>query len=502
MKDHVIICGLGSIGFHAFELIKNTNHQVVAISTATQDEWRWQVEANGGIFLLGDARDDNLLLQAGIKHAKAILALTEHDIVNVSIAMDARKLNPNIKIIMRMADNELGAHIKNELGIHQIFSTAQLAAPIFVSNIYDEKSIAQFTLDNINYLVTEKMTVSNKISQHSFLLNELTPDQSFPDKVMHLVAHPTDLYRKKKGKFWETINKSSYLLSPVFGNFRRFLLVVFSVIFAAALFIHWAMSLSYIDALYFVTTTVTTVGYGDFNFSQSTSTMKLFGCLLMLCGAAALAMLFSSITEIILSQKLSGLLGGRPVPKKDHVIVVGAGAVGQHLVSMLLDNQFPIVLLEDSAKDRYGQDINLRVALVDGYPTSSDTLTRANIHSAKAIVTISNDDIENLSISFAAKKLNHKLVNIIHVFSPKLADKLKSSLSLSTVLSLPQIVAPYFAAAVMGEEILLALEWKNQLIYLSRNNVTIDESSVHCLKINGVAKRNIQLHAVQLSKPK
>lgn len=498
MKDHVIICGLGSIGFHTFELLNRANQNVIAISSTTQNEWRWKLEANGGTFFLGDARDDTLLIKAGIKEAKAILALTDQDIVNVSIAMDARKLNPKIKIILRLFDNELGVHITNALDLHQVFSTSELAAPIFASGIFDKLAIAQFKMQGKEYLVSEESEKSNRLSSKSIVLTEFLTKQGKPSK--RLVAHLAVTYKKtRKNKLLALIRKFNYLRSPVFGHFRQFLLILFCVILASALFLKWAMPLSYIDALYFVTTTVTTVGYGDFNFSHTSSFMKFFGCLLMLTGAASLAILFSSITEIILSKKLPSILGGRPVPKKNHVIVVGAGPVGQKLVSLLLEDQIPIVVIGGNKQDHYAQDINRKVALVDGYLRSSDTLKRANVDSARAIVVMTEDDVENLSVSLAAKTLNPSIINIIHVFSPKLGEKLKKTLSLDKVLCLPSIIAPYFAAAVFGDEILLALEWENQLIFLSHEGKNEEGSVKQSIEMKGVLDKKIKVHVLALS---
>lgn len=499
MEDHVIICGLGSIGFRTFELLRGANQQIVVISDSTTDEWRWQIENDvDAIFLLGDARDDNILIKAGIRSAKAILTLTNHDIVNVSIAMDARNLNSSIKIIMRMFDNELGIEISKALGIHQVFSTSELTAPIFATSIHDNQSITQFKMNGKDYFVSENTENTNRITSGSFILHEYFSNKIEQNKPIQLYAHLAESYKKKRNKLFFHFSKLNYLLSPVFANFRRLLFVLLCVILASALTLHWAMSLNYIDALYFVTTTVTTVGYGDFNFSQSGTLLKLFGCILMISGASALAILFSSITEILLSRKLPNILGGRPLPKKDHVIVVGAGPIGQKLISLLLEDQIPIVILEGDEKDHYAQDINRKVALVDGFLKSNDTLKRANIHTAKAIVVITDDDVENLSVSMAARKINPNLINILHIFNPKLGEKLKSSLSLDTVLCVPKIVAPYFAASVLGDKILLAIEWKNRLIYLSQKN---DESEILTedhLELNGVLDKTIQIRSIPL----
>lgn len=502
MKDHVIICGLGSIGFRTFELLRDADQEIVVISDSTKDEWRWQVEnCKKATFILGDARDDDILIKAGIKSAKAILTLTSQDIVNVSVAMDARNLNPSIKIIMRMFDKELGTEISKALDIHQVFSSPEIAAPIFATSIHDNQSIAQFRMNGKDYFVSENKFNSDQNTTQSFVLNEYISTSDKHKKPIQLRAHLAEQYKKKRSKFHPIIAKFKYIMSPVFANFRRLLLILLCVILASAFTLYWAMPLKYIDALYFVITTVTTVGYGDFNFSQSSALLKLFGCLLMISGASSLAILFSSITEILLSRKLPNILGGRPLPKKDHVIIVGAGPIGQKLISLLLDDQIPIVILEGDSKDHYAQDINRKVALVEGYLKSSDTLKRANIHTAKAIVVITDNDVENLSISMAARRMNPCLINIVHIFNLKLGEKLKASLSLDTVLCNPKIMAPYFAAAVWGDNILFAIEWKHQLIYLSQQDDNLSDLTENNLELNGVRDETIQLRSISLVKP-
>jgi voltage-gated potassium channel Kch len=496
MKDHVIICGLGNIGFRTFELLIQAHQQIAVISDATHDEWRWQVEKAGAKFYAGDARNDTLLIKAGIQHAKAILAVTNHDMVNVSIAMEARNLNPDIRIIARMYDTDLGDHIAEAFGVHQVFSTSALAAPIFTDNIYRHAVLAQFDLNNKTYVVSQKFNTTHS----NDTTNPLTKTHDdFNSPIDYLVADLAETPKKRRHRLVAFLNKFHYLRSPVFANFRRFLFVLLCFILTAAIILTWEMSLSFTDALYFVTTTVTTVGYGDFNFSHASARMKIFGCLLMLSGAAALAILFSSITEIILSKKLPSILGGRPVPKKNHIIIVGSGHVGHRIVSSLIENQIPVVIVENEAKGRYAEDINRRVALVDGYLRSSDTLVRANIKSAQAIIVITSDDVENLSVSLVAKKINPDIACITQIFSSKLGDRLQSTLALDKVLSVSHIAAPYFAAAVFGEKILLALKWQDQLLFLSQKPYDGEAISDSYLKIDHKIYKDIRLHSIPLT---
>lgn len=458
MRNHIIICGLGNVGFRTFELLKQAGKEIVVVSNSTHDELRWQVEKTGTLFIVGDARSERLLLQAGILDAKVILAITDEDVVNSAIIMSARHFNPTIKIIARMFDRELSNHISKAFNVQQIFSISEIVAPIFTNSIVDRSIVAQFSLENEIYGISEK---SDSVSQDN-------KETLLTIATHNLVVTPLKEEEKNNYVYRYFLRKFNYILSPAFAHFRFFLLMIFCFIISTSYFLKSTMLLSYIDAIYFVTTTITTVGYGDINFLNSSTGLKIFGCLLMLCGAGIITLLFGSIVEIMLSRKLPSVLGGLPVPKKDHVIVVGSGHIGHRIVTKLLEQKSTVVIVENDMKNRYSTDINRQVALVEGHFHSDETFKRAHVETAKAILAITEDDIENLSISLTAKKLNAKIINITRLFSGKLAYQLQSFLSLDGVLSVENLSAPYFAAAVFGQEILVALKWQKRLIFLSR----------------------------------
>jgi Trk K+ transport system NAD-binding subunit len=490
MKNHIIICGLGHIGFYTFALLLRTKKDIVVISTKDNEDWRWQAEAAGCTVLLGDARDDKLLIKAGIESADCILALTDQDMVNVSIMMDARKLNPNIRIVARMFDTEMAKHIADAFRVQQIFSIYELAAPIFTSSIHKQRALAQFTINNITYVVHQEKSGTHKLIENAILISS---QQEFD-----LIATPVAIHEKKrkpsrlKRAATNLFEKFTYFYSPVLANFRLFLGIIFCVIVFAALFLSWQMEIPIIDALYFATTTVTTVGYGDFNFSHSSPQMKFFGCLLMLSGAAALAVLFSSITEIILSKKLQNIFGGRVVPKTPHVIVVGAQHLGSRVISTLLAEEVPVVVLESETTGQYSVDLKRQVAVIAGNPRSTEALEQAGIDHALAIITIMDNDVDNLGVSLAAKKLNSETMTITQILDPRLNQKIEKEMAINRVLSMSHLAAPYFAAAaVLGEKIVLALTWQEQLIFIS-------EHGSH--KERGEIIPDLQIHRVKLEK--
>ena len=457
MKDHIIICGLGNIGFHVFELLTRAGFQVAVITEKTHAEWAWQVTEAAGLMLYGDGRDDNLLLEAGIQTAKAILTLTNLDRINLAIAVDAQKLNPHIKIISRIFDSELGSLVSGAFDIEQVFSTSELAAPLFSLSVSHKDILGHFSFKNQHFIVTEQDKSSKK---------KLSGDVLGENNQKYLIARPLKKKKKKSFSFFNFMSPAYHFHTPVFVFFRRFLTVLFLIILMSTLFLSWAMQLSFTDTLYFVIATVSSVGYGDINFSKSSDALKYFGCLLMLTGTAIIAILFSTVTEILLIKRIPNIVGGFPVPRKDHIIVVGGDHIGERIVSSLIESGQPIVIIEGDPKDRYQEDILRQIALVNGNPKSENTLLRANIKSAKAILVITKDDIENLSISIAAKKLNPSIKEISQINNIKIGGTLKHVLSMTNAFSVPFIAGPYFMASLFRDNIIFAIEWHDKIIFL------------------------------------
>src|SRR5262245_48225848 len=107
ISNHIIVCGLGRVGYRTTLLLLSLGEQVVCITRSRGDDMVSEIEARCQV-IFGDARNDNHLLAAGIERARAILALTDEDMTNVSIALDAQRMNPAIRVVVRVFDQELG----------------------------------------------------------------------------------------------------------------------------------------------------------------------------------------------------------------------------------------------------------------------------------------------------------------------------------------------------------------------------------------------------------
>jgi voltage-gated potassium channel len=98
-SDHVIVCGFGRVGRQVARDLKHAGVQQVAIdSEHTNLE---AAESMGLRFIESYAADDEVLLGAGIRRARAVIACVDSDADNIFIALTARELAPGILIVAR-----------------------------------------------------------------------------------------------------------------------------------------------------------------------------------------------------------------------------------------------------------------------------------------------------------------------------------------------------------------------------------------------------------------
>ncbi len=107
LRNHFIVCGAGKTGFNVLnEMIASRRPCVVIEVRPERLEWmRKQFEDI--YFIQGDATEEEVLQRAGIRRASGLLATLEDDSHNLLITVQARYINPNLKIVTRCQENNL-----------------------------------------------------------------------------------------------------------------------------------------------------------------------------------------------------------------------------------------------------------------------------------------------------------------------------------------------------------------------------------------------------------
>lgn len=132
-KDHTIVCGLGKVSARVVRWILDMNEEVVVIESSSTNPFLEDVRSWGVPVIIADARRAEVLKDAAIQYAESIVPCTNDDLVNLSIALEARRQVPNIKVVLRMFDVQMAANVRTGFHIHTAFSIPELSAPAFAA---------------------------------------------------------------------------------------------------------------------------------------------------------------------------------------------------------------------------------------------------------------------------------------------------------------------------------------------------------------------------------
>ncbi len=108
LKQHFIVCGAGETGRHVIDELRKTGtpHVVVDISGDVVNRFREEHSGAhaGMLYVIGDATDEEVLMQAGLDRARGLISTLASDKDNLVITIVARQKNPAIRIISRCTD--------------------------------------------------------------------------------------------------------------------------------------------------------------------------------------------------------------------------------------------------------------------------------------------------------------------------------------------------------------------------------------------------------------
>ena len=131
-NNHVILIGLGHLGFRVARQLVDIDQEVAAIELNPKEDLISSTQAMGIPVIAEDARNDKALIGAGVAKAKAIVLCTQNDSLNLQIALKARKENPDIRVVMRIFDDEFAQMLEEQFGFKAMSATF-MAAPSFAA---------------------------------------------------------------------------------------------------------------------------------------------------------------------------------------------------------------------------------------------------------------------------------------------------------------------------------------------------------------------------------
>jgi Trk K+ transport system NAD-binding subunit len=209
--------------------------------------------------------------------------------------------------------------------------------------------------------------------------------------------------------------------------------------------------LAFLDALYFTATTMATVGYGDINLVGAPDWLKVYDIALMAVSAVLLASVLALITDTLVRARIDRALGRFPKPERDHVIVCGLGKAGSRIIAGLRALDVPCVGVEQhegALGVALARTLEVPVVFADG--RMPGTLAALHVDTARAVMSVTSDDLANLQCGLTARELNPAVRVVLRIFDPVLAERLDRSLELDLTRSVSALAAPAFTAALLG----------------------------------------------------
>lgn len=165
---HIIVCGLGHVGYRVVEELRLLGEDIVAIEARAAGAFVEQVREMGIPVHVGDARRDELLKSVGVHRAKAIVCATSDDLANLEIALDAKRVNPSVRVVMRMFDQRLAGKVGGALELDESFSTSSLAAPLIAIQATQPGVRSAYRLDD-SIRVTAEVEIRKDASTSTVL---------------------------------------------------------------------------------------------------------------------------------------------------------------------------------------------------------------------------------------------------------------------------------------------------------------------------------------------
>ncbi|MBN8572010.1 MAG: potassium channel family protein, partial [Ignavibacteria bacterium] len=111
LKNHVIVCGFGRNGKQVCEELVKENRSFIIIE-CNEERLEYIKEFKNYLFIDGDATNDDILIKANIKDAKALITTLPTDPDNVYVVLTAREMNPTITIVSRASDESSESKLK------------------------------------------------------------------------------------------------------------------------------------------------------------------------------------------------------------------------------------------------------------------------------------------------------------------------------------------------------------------------------------------------------
>ncbi|MGB5595272.1 MAG: NAD-binding protein [Crocosphaera sp.] len=531
-----LVCGLGSLGQHCVIALKKFGVRVIAIEQTRPKNWDFpELPQLLEELIIGDCRQIDILESAQLKQCRSVLIVTSDEEVNAQTALTVRELNSQIRLVVRSGQENLNQLLNKQLGNFFADDPNQLTASAFALAGLGDETIGFFSLNNNRFQVikhqlkpndpwcngsknyelnNKKRRILSHIYDHDYefkgfsqwetnaqlnpgdtliyveLVPEVTPGRSYS----------LSKFRKRRSQWKDKLKNFINHFKLELWQLRNFSLlrqVRSVVLFCTVLIIILLIIGTFLFQLYYPETTVIYAFYatailllggyadlfGDFQpIASIPPWLQFFALSLTIIGTAFVGVLYASLTEALLSAKFQ-LVRTRPaIPQKEHLVIVGLGKVGQQVANYLKQVQQPQVGI--TFNPDFDRSILPDIPLIIG--NLKESLTRANVNTAKSIIVTTDNEMLNLEIALMTRLINPQSRLVIGAYRKGLSERLTHLLKNAQVISSYSVAAEAFAGAAFGENILSLFRQQNKTVLVTEYKIE-DNDTLNSLLIAEVA---------------
>ncbi|MET9501631.1 NAD-binding protein [Streptomyces sp. NPDC006622] len=473
----------------------------------------------GGRVLEAVEPTDAVLAEAGVERAAALALVYDDDETNIRAALTARRLNPRLRLVLRLYNRRLGQHIEELLdqaaalatvgpdgdgdgggfgagdASTTVLSDADTAAPALAATaVAGTTKVVQ--TDGLLLRAVERPApgpgrVADSRLATLALLSVTSNDPAFADGSEAsgdqgpLLLPDAATVAAARGRGSVVLEQVSYSAGPALPTGRGAGVVApFASLFSRRL--RWSLAglvgcvVALAVALWLVTgvhplgavylTLLDLFAINDPAVGASTE-RQVLQLLSGLVGLLLLPVLLAAVLEGLGTFRTAGALRRPPRGLGGHVVLLGLGKIGTRVLTRLRELDIPVVCVE-AAPEARGVAVarRLRVPVVLGDVTQEGVLEAAKIHRAHALLAVTSSDTTNLEAALYARSLRHDLRVVLRLYDDDFATAVYRTLraahprALTRSRSVTHLAAPSFAGAMMGRQILGAIPVERRVL--------------------------------------
>lgn len=527
-RRHLVVCGDDALALRLVdELIARRRVEVTVILPSRRRNHGPLIARLPVRIVEAERLDEDAFRQARLATAAAVAIVRQDDVGNIHAALQAQEVNPTIRLVLRMFNMSLGHGVRRLFADCAVLSDASMAAPAFVAAALGEEAPAHIRLPGRTLYVARRGDVRPAdivcglaiTDEGAEARPELLPsDQSRADLVLvvangapaplgpsnspvgggdpsadggalatsrrpdpgadpgvHWLRRPRWSQRRSVRSWLRRIRHPFGLLSTVVNrNLGLATLALLGLLVAATFALARAKDVSLVDAAYL--TFLDTFGGAEPDL-EAGPLQKATEALLTLINITFIPVVAGLVAAAVVNARLALAAGRLRRPIDDHVVVVGLGYLGSRVIRQLHDFGVPVVAIDKTDSARGAQIARqLGIPLIVGDASREETLRAASVHTCRALLTLSTDDIINLEAALHGRAIKEDLRVVMRLYDGDFADRVQRAFGIEASNSVSQLAAPAFATAMMERQVIGALPLQGQVMLIAELPVAAGSS--------------------------